>query len=350
MTKPKPIAFYADRLAPVIGGMEVHADHFIRHFTGHPHFPLCELVTKNTQGDDELRYSEEWDEPTKIVFFNSGRWIEVLPEIRRRYADAKIFYRTGGNEIIKAPLVDREIVCHKKRQAFWVSLLNEHVDVMITNSAYTEERLRDLGLKCAFERCVGGVDCAHFTSKKKTVSGFRLFCAARFVPYKNHKLLIEVIRGLRNMGLNAQLYLAGDGPLLEAMQQLVSEYLLQDCVYFLGALSQEQVAEQIGFADCYIQLSTDYVTPVMGGEYVHAEGMGRSILEAISSGTYVIAGRSGALSEVVVGERGQLIEIGDVERVIHDIFQSLHRIPPSLPVTDEYDWSHYFSAYERMFA
>ncbi|MBK6534181.1 MAG: hypothetical protein IPF99_32820 [Deltaproteobacteria bacterium] len=54
-----------------------------------------------------------------MVFFNSGRWIEDLPRLRASFPRALFVYRTGGNEILKAPLERVVIADHLARQAHW---------------------------------------------------------------------------------------------------------------------------------------------------------------------------------------------------------------------------------------
>jgi hypothetical protein len=98
--------------------MEVHASYFIDHFTNHPEFPLSGIITKNAKGENCLLNGKD-KLPRNIndllylspsfVFFNSGRWIEELQLIRKLLPTAIFLYRTGGNEIIKAPLSHNQI-------------------------------------------------------------------------------------------------------------------------------------------------------------------------------------------------------------------------------------------------
>ena len=121
------ILFFADRLPPLPGGMEVHAGYFIDHFTNHPRFQISGVITKNLTGEDCTLNGEDRqpitikDLPNRfdpsIIFFNSGRWIEELKQIRTLFPRAFFLYRTGGNEIIKAPLMKNKIFNHSLRQA-----------------------------------------------------------------------------------------------------------------------------------------------------------------------------------------------------------------------------------------
>jgi glycosyltransferase involved in cell wall biosynthesis len=358
----KPILFFADRLPPLIGGMEMHARYFIEHFSEHTTFPLIGTITKTPAGEDCLITNENKKiidfkmlakafQPA-LLFFNSGRWIEKLAQLRHLFPTATFLYRTGGNEILKAPLEQKIILDHKLRQAYWASILNNSLDLLITNSAFTEARLREIGITCTLARCIGGVNTTTIKQKSPAHSHntLRLFCAARFVPYKNHSLLIKVLHELILRGHAINLRLAGDGPLFAEIKNQIKQYKLEAAVEFLGAVDNETVCQEIVDADIYIQLSSDYVTKVSGGEYIHSEGMGRSILEALSAGTFVVAGKCGALPEVVTEDKGLLVELNDLTTLTNQIEKAIKLLPINLPGTHDYSWSNLFRQYERLMA
>lgn len=357
---PHPILFFADRLPPLPGGMEVHAGAFMNHFTKHTHFPLLGTMTKDARGEDCFINGPQAAplhieglsrlSPPSFVFFNSGRWIEELKQIRNLFPTALFLYRTGGNEIIKAPLTYNKIPDHHLRQAYWTSTLNETIDLMITNSAYTEKRLRDVGLACPFVRVVGGVNTAALMPEKSPISKpLTIFCAARFVPYKNHTLLISLIHQLASRGHHFVVRLAGDGPLLSQIQEQVQRLKLGSIIKFLGVLDNKQTCEEISTANIYMQLSGDQVTEVEGGSYIHSEGMGRSILEALTAGTFVIAGKSGALPEVVTKERGLLIDLDNLDQITNTVEGIFKNLPPRQPFIHDYCWTKVFEHYEKIF-
>lgn len=360
----RPILFFADRLPPMTGGMEMHARYFIEHFQGHSRFPLMAVVTRDKDDRDCLLMDghcvptrldtlrQQLPAVPSLVFFNSGRWIEDLSSIRTHFPNAIFVYRTGGNEINKAPLERLWLEDHAARQAVWVEQLNSNIDWLITNSAYTEARLLALGIRPErLKRCVGGVnlDALRRSNPMRERNPEPLFfCASRFVPYKNHALLITIFHALALRGLHYQLRLAGDGPLLEVIKAKVRELELSERVEFLGTLSNEEVCRELSRADYYLQLSAEYVTPVAGGSYVHAEGMGRSVLEALSCGVYVIASRSGALPEVVTPGRGLLVDPSDPSKMIDELSTLLRSPVVRPPPIDDYGWERYFALYEHL--
>ncbi len=326
-----------------IGGMEMHAEYFIQHFSSHERFPIAGIITKNNE--NYQRYNPAF------LFFNSGHWIEELEELRQLFPKSVFIYRTGGNEILKAPLIHQQIPDHASRLSYWVTTLNSTLDVLITNSAYTENRLRTAGITSPFLRCIGGVNTAALQSPTVIDQDPpTIFCAARFVPYKNHALLLSVIRLLVLRGHKLRVRLAGDGPLLESAKQQVAQDGLSQVVQFLGPLDNRKVCQEISQAQFYMQLSTDHLTEVPGGSYIHAEGMGRSILEALTAGTFVIAGRSGALPEIVTEDRGLLVDLNSAEQIADTVEPFLKQLPKKAPFFDGYCWNKIFKRYEHVFA
>jgi glycosyltransferase involved in cell wall biosynthesis len=353
------VLFFADRLPPLVGGMEMHAKYFIEHFTNHHLFQIKSIVTKDGNGANMLVLNGEkingdftaLNSKPDIIFFNSGRWIEELRTIKKTFPFAKFIYRTGGNEILKAPLESSDILDHKARQSYWVKTINSTIDLLITNSDYTENRLREIGITCSFEKCVGGVNISALNILKTYNEVLTIFCSARFVPYKNHSLMLTVLSKLRLKGYEFKLKLAGDGPLLEeAKKQVALDSKLNAIVEFLGVLDNESACKEIANADIYMQFSKDQIIEVPGGSYIHSEGMGRSILEALSAGIFVVAGNSGALSEIVTEERGILLDLSDLEKTIGQIENILKNPPNKLPFEDKFSWLRIFNRYEQIFA
>lgn len=161
-------------------------------------------------------------------------------------------------------------------------------------------------------------------------------------------VLCQVVAILARRGHRFRLEFAGDGPLLKETRELVQRLGIFDRVDFLGALPNEDVCACIATADFYVQFSVDLETEVPGGKYVHAEGMGRSILEALSCGTFVIALRSGALAEIVTPDRGLLMDLAQPETIANQIEPLLRAPPQRAPFFEGYAWSHAFARYEEL--
>ncbi len=353
----KPILFFADKRWPEVGGMETHADQFISYFDNCEDYPLLGVVTKAADGSDllvrngrtaRLDLGSDDLNRVQIVFHNSGRWIESFGRLRQRFKNAFHVYRTGGNEIAKASLAASMPACHRERQLIWAREINVHINLLITNSSFTESRLKSQGVSCEFLRVVGGVGPTRPRATKLPGGAIRLFCAARFVPYKNHATLIAVMKLLLAAGHRVELRMAGDGPLIEEMKREASPYSTRGEIVFLGKIPNERVMQEIGEADYYLQFSTELRVDVPGGSYLHAEGMGRSILEAIAAGVFVIALDTGALSEIVTPSRGRLLPARARPEQLSDLIGQIIKDGPHAPrPTDDFNWHQVFSSYKR---
>ena len=100
---------------------------------------------------------------------------------------------------------------------------------------------------------------------------------------------------------SASLKIVGDGPMREEIETFASEH---SNVEFSGKLSLAEVIDLMGQARCLIMPSQWYET------------FGRTIAEAFSRGTPVIASDLGAMSELVKhGENGRLFQPGNVNEL-----------------------------------
>ncbi len=317
------IIFFADRLPPFIGGMETHAHYFIQFFKDK--YDLT-VVSRKDGKDIIVDYDYNYERyislsemlshyrtEKSVVFFNSGRWIEELFMIRDMLPNAVIMYRTGGNEIIQASL-SADMPIYEERKAYWREAINSTVDYLITNSEYTDRRLLEYGIKPdILRRIAGGIDATAIreaakkrddTRQKYEVSEKEHLCVscARFVPYKRPDFLISALGNCRSP---IKLILAGDGPLMDNAMTLAQMQSYN--IAFLGSLPQNEALELIAAADVYVQTSTDLKREVSGGSYIHTEGMGRSLLEAICLGVPVVVTDCGAVSEYISEENGAVV-------------------------------------------
>ena len=282
----------------------------------------------------------------KVLFHNTGHLINQFADLKEAFPESIQVYRTGGNEVLQARLQNGS-VNHSERQKFWVNSINESIDVLITNSEFTECRYENLGIsRKLFHRAVGGTNHP-LPIQKQTTSDDELilFCAARFVAYKNHYTLIELMNKIIQNGYRAKLYLAGGGSLLDNVKFQVESLGLTDHVVFLGEITPEEVTEFLTKTDVYIQLSIEENRAVEGGSYIHTEGMGRSVLAAISSATWIIAGNAGALPEIVHGSRGVTVNPLSADDAMQALIQWLGNGCPRTEQTEQYSWDNYFEKY-----
>ena len=345
-----------------IGGMEMHGMYFMDYFKEYTELIVVThqnnnnvIVYKNNTWinariDDIGVFIKEYDAPNTMVFFNSGHWIEEMSLIRYACPKSTIFYRTGGNDIISSPMLDLTMKASDRR-VFWKNTINEVVNHLITNSDLTERRLVDFGIKNhILYKVVGGVNVAkiqqlndqYFDIRKelfKHEGRINLVSVTRFEPYKRVELLLQTMSLLDSHLYH--LYLIGNGPLFN---ELYNKYNHLEQATFLGKQAHDTALKYICAADFYIQFSGDTVTNLDGLTYIHTEGMGRTLLEAITARTRVIVTRCGAFEEIIDDTRGVIMDSSDPKE-LSIIIKEQQKIEKEKQALEIYDFDHVFNRY-----
>lgn len=293
-----------------------------------------------------------------VFFFNTAHWIEELAQLRLRLPTALFCARTGGNEIVQAPLRNMRIG-HLQRQQFWARTINRYIDVLVTNSVFTEQRLTQIGIDSnKFARIPGGVDaatadrCADAARRTHPRARKRVVWAGRFVAFKGLHVLLYAIGHLGEQA--PELVLIGDGPLLPAIREQVQQLGLQQRVRLRGACSPQESLQAIAEGDLYAASSLAEVRTVAGGSYVHTETMGRSVMEALSCGLRVVASQVGGLPELIGPDVGEMVPPGDPAALAAAIRRQL-TLPPLTEncrrqLAARFAWSSVFDAYRELWS
>jgi glycosyltransferase involved in cell wall biosynthesis len=122
---------------------------------------------------------------------------------------------------------------------------------------------------------------------------------ARFSKYKGYPVLLQAFSKLLCAWTDARLLIAGDGEERVHIESLAHELNISDRVIFLGSI--RNVREFLAILDLYVQPSV-------------AEGLGISVIEALSMDLPVVATRVSGISEIITdGEDGLLTEPNDPE-------------------------------------
>lgn len=165
---------------------------------------------------------------------------------------------------------------------------------MTTVSGWLADRVRDLYPGTPIAIAPMPVDTTLF----KPSNGERE-AAALFVGRLNaQKGVRDLIRVMAHAG-DLRLDVVGDGPDRASLESLASEVGVADRIRWHGALSQELVARLYARAALLVVPSRD-------------EGLGLVVVEALLSGTPVVAYRSGGVTELIQHDAtGLLVEPGD---------------------------------------
>lgn len=119
--------------------------------------------------------------------------------------------------------------------------------------------------------------------------------------YKSPDVVIELIKELREEGINISLNWIGEGKYKESMLYLVKKYNLKSCVSFIGYISNKNLLyQEIDNSDIFIIASK-------------TEGLPRVVIEVFSRGLPVIGTAVGGIPELVSNEL--LCKVDDISQM-----------------------------------
>lgn len=141
-----------------------------------------------------------------------------------------------------------------------------------------------------------------------------ILSVARLVHRKGIDIVIKSIAQLAEEYPGIQYVVAGDGPELEALEQLVTELHLERHVRFAKNITDGQLAALYALCDLFV------LTPREIQESGDVEGFGIVYLEANSFGKAVIGSRTGGVAEAVAElESGMLVAPEQVEELAQTV-------------------------------
>lgn len=143
----------------------------------------------------------------------------------------------------------------------------------------------------------------------------------RMVPKKGFAVLLQAMPSVLQQCPRARLVLAGDGPLYTELENAARELGIAERVSFVGRLAWDRVP-------AFISASDIFVLPSMRDEFGNVDGLPNVLLEALSTGTPVIASAiSGVEAAIDHEQNGILIPPGDVTNLAEAIVALLKDEP-----------------------
>jgi len=141
----------------------------------------------------------------------------------------------------------------------------------------------------------------------------RLLTVGALAEKKGHAHLLDALADLRDRsGVEALLYIVGDGELRGALERHAQRLGVDGQVRFCGELPKQRVAELMREADLFVLPS------------LH-ETFGCVLIEALASGLPAVATRVGGVPEVLEPEAGTLVAPGDPAALADAINATLAR-------------------------
>jgi colanic acid/amylovoran biosynthesis glycosyltransferase len=200
--------------------------------------------------------------------------------------------------------------------------LLETLPLVLARSESLAARLVELGCeasKIRINRTGVPMDGFPYLAHSPPADGaWRMIQAARFIEKKGLDITLKAFAEFRNKYPNAELILAGEGPLEDYIKEFARRLGIASSVGYPGFLGQQELAAAFRSAHLFLHPSQ---TTQAGDQ----EGVPNAMLEAMASGLPVVATRHGGIPEavcsgrdgVLVPERdsaafaGALLEIAD---------------------------------------
>lgn len=127
---------------------------------------------------------------------------------------------------------------------------------------------------------------------------------------KNISGLVRTVARLRDYWQDFELRLIGTGPDKPAIEKLVVDLKLDDCVHFTGMLFDDQLVQEIVGSDFTVLFS-------------YYETMAVVIAESLACGRPVVATRTGGIPELVNSSNGLLVEPGNEDDLLRQLLRMM---------------------------
>ena len=198
----------------------------------------------------------------------------------------------------------------KSRFGRWLTraVINRVSYVLTVSDEFRDLLLSDLGCRKPVVALYNGVDASQFHPRDRSACRRELGLPAAtpvvlyvgsLIERKGVACLIEALaEGVSAMPVDA--YLVGEGPQRASLEELAGHGKTRDRVHFLGGVAKDRIHLWMGAADMLVLPS-------------YSEGRPNVVLEALASGTPVVASAVAGTTELIRdGEDGLLFRPGDV--------------------------------------
>lgn len=234
-----------------------------------------------------------------IYFGHTG--VHLLPFIEHWNKPCVVSFH-GADVSLKQDVKD---YVPKLRQVFGA------VTLVLARSQSLAERLVTLGCpaeKLRISRTGVPLQEFPFALREAPADGrWRFMQACRLIEKKGVATTLCAFAIFQKQYPNAELIIAGKGPLQGHLETLAEELGVVEKVHFVGFLSQPQLREL--YESCHLFLHPSETPPDQ-----NQEGIPNSVLEAMSTGLPVAATRHGGIPEAVEhGRTGYLVAERDFE-------------------------------------
>jgi glycosyltransferase involved in cell wall biosynthesis len=341
------LLFITRTYPPLVGGMEKYASDFYKNY--------------QKIGDVDL-LANPGGKKTFVFFliramftliFNARKYDVIhlydavlfpLVPIIKIFSSAKISFTVNGLDIAYSRFGYQKIMPCFLRQADKVIGISQYTMMQCKLRGIPSEKLTSIPIGITFDE----FEICPKSKKSETLSRFCipagkkiLFTVGRLVKRKGHAWFVENV--VNRLPDDYVYVIAGDGPELETIKNLVHKLDLNAKVYVLGQITEDD-------KNCLYQISHLFIMPnihVPGDQ----EGFGIVLLEAGLRGIPIIASNIEGIKDAVIdGKTGRLVEEKDAQGFLNAIIGSgLEPSSISSAVIRHFHWNNISRRYYKEF-
>ena len=186
----------------------------------------------------------------------------------------------------------------------------KNADLRVANSKGLAQRAKLFAPELAFQVIPNGIDTNRFTPAKSKLplKPFKLITVGRLSQVKRLDLAIRAIHRARNLGLDVEFTVVGNGNLAEELKNLAEKLGIADNVHFTGWLKPDEIPQ------CYQNHHAFILTSIN-------EGMNNAMLEAMACGLPIISTACEGTEELV-NNNGIIISNPTAENIAKAIIET----------------------------
>lgn len=197
------------------------------------------------------------------------------------------------------------------------NVLNKFSDLIVVGSDLAINHLKALGVyrKEKVIKIPVSIDVSKFQPKfNKDKKVLKIITVGRLIELKGHLDAIKVIRKFRECIDIPFIYsIVGKGPLHEELDNLITEYNLNDSVQLLGAVDHSTTLDLLAQSDIYLYCGKK-------DKDGRQEMQGLAIVEAMASQCIVISSTIGGVKEYLTEQNALLCSPGNIDCFVNNLF------------------------------
>lgn len=264
---------------------------------------------------------------------STGKWKYPVSMVKARYLIRRLrpdvvnahFATSGGLTALVAGFhptvvtVHGSDLTHRAKSRLWRPILSRILrfsDCVNTMSHELARIATDLGSDPVKQEVLTlGIDTEQFAFsppvEHDASEGFRLICTRAMEPLYDHFTIIDAVTLLRDEAVRFSVTFVGSGSLRCALERKVAGSRLEDCIRFLGEVSNRGLPRILADHHAYVSSST-------------RDGASLSLLEAMATGLFPIVSRIKANEAWIDdGVSGLLYEVGDARGLADSILRAM---------------------------